>query len=339
MWESETISNTKNKRGRIVTIGSIEMFSDDWIDKEENSKLFDMVLLWLLDLADIDITSNRRESEIKEFTTIPSIEALSQVLKPCLQSNDELPRDFTKLFNISMNVDTEIVNHQATRLGTNNLFEFNFNKLPQVLKLYKTLNLPQEPLTLITPQFECPHPKLHCATFPPILREFEPPSLEQFDLDEHFAKENVKLFKLAKKCGLENISSSISSGPGSQHGQSLISDDDLEYFIMEAGDITGISHSMQFEEKNAKQILYLLFKQIIEFKKQDFGKQQTESIDYQGFDYSGIAADHEVSYNAGSAPRPTHVDLAPMNLNRNNLIDLDPNLHIGGSRALPSLHK
>ena len=56
-------------------------------------------------------------------------------------------------------------------------------------RLYETLGVPHDPLTLIPPQFECPMPKLSPATFPPAMREPAPPALDQFDLDEHFAKE------------------------------------------------------------------------------------------------------------------------------------------------------
>ena len=59
-------------------------------------------------------------------------------------------------------------------------------------RLYETLGVPHEPLTLIPPQFECPMPKLSPATFPPAMREPAPPALDQFDLDEHFAKEGAQ---------------------------------------------------------------------------------------------------------------------------------------------------
>ena len=34
------IYNAKNKKGKLVVVGSVEMFMDEYFDKEENSKLF-----------------------------------------------------------------------------------------------------------------------------------------------------------------------------------------------------------------------------------------------------------------------------------------------------------
>jgi phosphoenolpyruvate carboxylase len=39
IWESETVGDINNQRGRLVVLGSTEIFGDDWLDKEENSKL------------------------------------------------------------------------------------------------------------------------------------------------------------------------------------------------------------------------------------------------------------------------------------------------------------
>jgi hypothetical protein len=54
-----------------------------------------------------------------------------------------------------------------------------------IYRLYDTLGVPHEPLTLIPPQFECPLPNLSPATFPPAMREPAPPALDQFDLGEY----------------------------------------------------------------------------------------------------------------------------------------------------------
>jgi intraflagellar transport protein 52 len=111
---------------------------------------------------------------------------------------DELPRDFTKMFDTKM-------------------FRFDVDLLPQAVRLYDFLGVPHDPLTLIPPQFECPLPKLSPATFPPAMREPPPPALDQFDLDEHFAKEGLRLAQLTNKC---------------TNGE-----EDLEYYIAESGEI------------------------------------------------------------------------------------------------------
>lgn len=77
------------------------------------------------------------------------------------------------------------------------------NHLSFFQKLYETLGVPHEPLTLIPPQFECPMPRLSPATFPPAMREPAPPALDQFDLDEHFAKEGIVWCVM--ECGLNCV--------------------------------------------------------------------------------------------------------------------------------------
>ena len=81
------------------------------------------------------------------------------------------------------------------------------------------MNVKHEPLSLIAPQFECPLPPLDPAVFPPALREPAPPALDQFDLDEEFANEKIRLAQLTNKC----------------------SDEDIEFYVREAGDILGIT--------------------------------------------------------------------------------------------------
>lgn len=282
IWESETVAEVGAQRGRLVVLASVEIFSDDWIDKEENSKLCDVIFSWLLDEVDLDMTTDRTDSELTEFTPIPNIELLSQALKPCLQGLDELPRDFTKLFDLSM-------------------FGFDTSLIPETLRLYSLLGVPHEPLTLIPPQFECPLPKLTAATFPPAMREPPPPALDQFDLDEHFAKESVRLAQLTNKC---------SSGG-----------EDLDYYVAEGGEILGVVAQLPFGEKSAKHILFHVFKKITEYKKSDFGKtvQPSPAEAVPAFDYEGD--DGALAVVASPAPVfVAHVDLAPMKLTgRSNL--------------------
>jgi intraflagellar transport protein 52 len=295
MWEADTVSEAGGLRGRLVVIGSAEIFGDDWIDKEENTKLCDVLFSWLLQETEIDMTSDRLDSDISDCSPVPNIEALSQILKPCLQGMDDLPRDFTKLFDMSM-------------------FRFDVDLIPHTIQVYDTLGVPHEPLTLIPPQFECPLPKLMPATFPPAMREPAPPALDQFDLDEHFAKESPRLAQLTNKC---------TSG-----------EEDLEYYIAESGEILGVIPNLSFGERSAKHILYYIFKQIVEFKKQDPGKTDNGASGgdgyFGGYNSSPVAYEYDGSFQAASVEAvPTvsaalthiqHVDLAPMkDSNRGNL--------------------
>lgn len=280
------------------------MFGDDWIDKEENAKLCDVLFGWLLSEIDLDMTSDRQDADLSDYTPVPNVEALSQTLKPCLQGMDDLPRDFTKLFDM-------------------NMFKFDVDLIPLTIKVYSQLGVPHEPLTLIPPQFECPLPKLHAATFPPAMREPAPPALDQFDLDEHFAKEGLRLAQLTNKC--------------------TAGEEDLEYYISESGEILGVIQDLPYGERSAKHILFHIFRQIVEFKKQDTGKPfEMNGYDHQQhYDEHNNGAVSAYPYNGGfeapvveaqSAPvHIAHVDLAPMNHGASTkLKQLDPSLHFGG---------
>jgi len=305
VWEGETIQETGGQRGRLALLGSVDIFGDDWLDKEENSKLSDMVFAWLLGEAEFDMAASYgsgADSEIAEYAPVPHIESLSQNIKPCLQGMDDLPRDFTKMFDTGM-------------------FRFDTDLIPQTLKLYESLGVPHETLTLIPPQFEAPLPKLLPATFPPAMREPAPPALDQFDLDEHFAKEGLRLAQLTNKCtnGVE----------------------DLEYYIAESGEILGVMGQLPFGARSAKHILFHIFKQIVDFKKQDGGKSAEPLVEYgmdgggafaPAFEYDGLGGTE-----VDATPVPIHiarVDLAPMRLDSTSaagkLSALDPSLGFGG---------
>ncbi|XP_044026329.1 intraflagellar transport protein 52 homolog isoform X3 [Siniperca chuatsi] len=130
--------------GKLVVVGSCHMFSDQYIDKEENSKIMDVVLQWLMtdniQLNQIDA----EDPEITDYTMLPDAGCLSEQLRVCLQEGDENPKDFTSLFDVS-------------------LFNLSTDTLPQVISAYEQLNVKDEPLQLITPQFETPLPKLQPA--------------------------------------------------------------------------------------------------------------------------------------------------------------------------------
>eukprot|EP00602_Paraphysomonas_sp_CaronLab_P003680 CAMPEP_0185032264 /NCGR_PEP_ID=MMETSP1103-20130426/20213_1 /TAXON_ID=36769 /ORGANISM="Paraphysomonas bandaiensis, Strain Caron Lab Isolate" /LENGTH=597 /DNA_ID=CAMNT_0027568093 /DNA_START=46 /DNA_END=1839 /DNA_ORIENTATION=+ len=300
VWESETVAEVGALRGRMVVVGSVDIFGDDWLDKEENAKLSDMIFSWLLSDLEVDMTTDRHDGELLwDYTRIPHVESLSSTVKPCLQGMEELPKDFTRLFESKM-------------------FSFDTILIPEAVRLYQTLGVPHDPLTLIPPQFECPLPKLAPAIFPPAMREPPPPALDQFDLDEHFAKESLRLAQLTNKC---------------TNGE-----EDLEYYVAESGDILGVSAELPFGERTAKHILFHIFKQIVDFKKQDAGKSSHYNLDALGpapaYDYDGGDA---VEATAVAVTHISHVDLAPMkSTNRGNLEALQP-LESGFSFGGPAL--
>lgn len=155
---------------------------------------------------------------------MPDITSLADKLRSCLQESDDLPKDFTTLFN-------------------EKLFKFDTDLIPQALELYKNVGVKHEPLTLIPPQFETPMPALQAAVFPPTLKDLQPPSLELYDLDEQFASEKIKLAQLTNKC----------------------SDDDIEYYVKECGNVLGVSSQIN-EPDDPKAVLSYIFQEIVKYR-------------------------------------------------------------------------
>uniref|UniRef100_A0A8B9C3N9 Intraflagellar transport 52 n=2 Tax=Anserinae TaxID=2068722 RepID=A0A8B9C3N9_9AVES len=171
----------ESQGGKMAALGSCHMFSDQYLDKEENGKIMDVLFQWLT-TSDIHLNQmDMEDPEISDYTMLPDTAALSEQLRVCLQEGDENPRDFTKLFDTS-------------------LYQLDTTALPAVIKAYEQLNVKHEPLQLIQPQFETPLPVLQPAVFPPAFRELPPPPLELFDLDETFSSEKARLAEITNKC-------------------------------------------------------------------------------------------------------------------------------------------
>ncbi|EDV23358.1 uncharacterized protein TRIADDRAFT_57900 [Trichoplax adhaerens] len=173
--------SSKKSKGKLAVIGSVHIFSDTYIDKEENSKFWDILLRWLttdeIKLNNIDA----EDPELTDYHALPDITKLSEKLRVCLQESDEIPRDISQMFDHS-------------------LFQFDTTTVPDAVRAYTELSVKHEPLTLITPQFETPLPPLRPAVFPPQFRELPPPSLDLFDLDDYFSSERVRLAQITNKC-------------------------------------------------------------------------------------------------------------------------------------------
>ncbi|KAI8920091.1 hypothetical protein DFJ77DRAFT_427120 [Powellomyces hirtus] len=167
--------------GKLVVVGAAQMFSDSYLEKEENAKLLD-VLIQFCTTDKISLNSiDANEPDISDYHYLPSTAALSSTLRSCLQESEELPKDFTSMFDM-------------------NLFCFDTTLIPAAVKAYAELGVRKESLTLIQPQFETPLPPLSPATFPPTPIDLPPPSLELFDLDDSFASDRVRLAQLTNKC-------------------------------------------------------------------------------------------------------------------------------------------
>ena len=140
------------------------MFSDAYLDKEENEKVLDVLFQWMtgkLQLNAIDAEA----PDVSDYHFLPSTAKLSEDLRVCLQDGDEaglvhcmaidadrgvqIPRDFTKLIETPLHqLDTRMI--------------------PESIRLYDTLGLQHEALSLIPPVFETPLPPLQPAVRPVI---------------------------------------------------------------------------------------------------------------------------------------------------------------------------
>lgn len=170
---SYVFSYIQKGSGKVFLLGSWQLFSDIYFDSEENSKIFDFILKLIK--KDKSVRPFQPEKDIviengNSKTSVPNIEALSEKLKSCVQESPDISHNFLSQFK-------------------HNLFEANFNHLPEALDLYKKMSIPYAPLKLISPIFETPMLGLTPSVFPPILVDLEPPKLELFDLDDEFANQ------------------------------------------------------------------------------------------------------------------------------------------------------
>nr|XP_005986801.1 PREDICTED: intraflagellar transport protein 52 homolog [Latimeria chalumnae] len=222
---------SKNQGGKLAVLGSCHMFSDQYLDKEENSKIMDVVIQWL---TTNDILLNQidaEDPEVRDRHAVSTSQKLSQLVLLCMKPGDWIWKDFTSL------VDQYVLSIVLSCFCSSSLWS--------TFRAYEQLNVKHEPLQLIQPQFETPLPILQPAVFPPTFRELSPPTLDLFDLDEIFSSEKVRLAQLTNKC----------------------SDDDLEFYIRKCGDILGVTNKLPKDGRDAKHILEYIFFQVVEFKK------------------------------------------------------------------------
>ena len=139
--------------GRLMVVSSLQMFEDKWYGEEENAKLSEVLLWWLLYHPSVKLNLiDAEEPEISDYLHLPDVESLAERLRVCLESPEDLPRDSTTMFDLSM-------------------FKFDTELIPESVKSYELTNVKHEPLTLIQPEFHTPLPPFYPATVPPIHRE------------------------------------------------------------------------------------------------------------------------------------------------------------------------
>ena len=89
-------SNLSGEQGRVIVCGSSDIFSDAWLEKEENSQLCDVLFRFLL-RQNVSFDPSLGRSDFEEKELVPDIATLSHLVKPCLQENDPLPQDYKSL--------------------------------------------------------------------------------------------------------------------------------------------------------------------------------------------------------------------------------------------------
>lgn len=224
----ETKMNEFKKKGRVCVVGSVSMFHDTYIDKEENGKIFDTFVEYLVNGFELN-TIDAAEPEINDYINIPDHIHMSQQIKVCMYEGEldsAVSSDFMKILDSS-------------------LHSFNLKHWPMTLRLYEALNLSPPPLTLVEPQFELPMPPFTPAVFPPTFQELPMPPLELFDLDEQFSSPEIQLSQLANRS----------------------EEEDLVFFIEKAAEITGIASELTRAERTPKKIIELAVSKLMMFKR------------------------------------------------------------------------
>ncbi|KAH9589133.1 hypothetical protein LSM04_002684 [Trypanosoma melophagium] len=228
VWESNEVveHNNRKKQGKLLLIGSALVMEDSWFGKEENELLSTVLFDYMnhkVKLNQIDAD----EPDITDYNSVPDIASLSERLRVAVEQQEELPRDFTKLFQMeTFKLDTDII--------------------PEVIEAYKKLNVKQEPLTLIPPEFLTPLPPVKPAVFEPTHRDPMPPALDLFDLDEEFAPEKVRLSQLTNKCKPE----------------------DVQFYILQGAEILGVTKKLRSpRNRDPRALLDYVFRQVVQYKK------------------------------------------------------------------------
>src|SRR5690348_12830567 len=99
-----------------MVVGSVSVFDDTFIGRDDNALLATAVFRLLTEPLKVEAVDEDRP-EYQERTEIPDIEALAERYRSCLQESEDLPVDFTTLFD-------------------HTLFKLDTNLIPEAIKLY-----------------------------------------------------------------------------------------------------------------------------------------------------------------------------------------------------------
>ncbi|KAL7696949.1 intraflagellar transport protein component [Lotmaria passim] len=231
----------RRKQGKLLLIGTAQIFEDAWIDKEENSTLASVIFDYLdhklkLDQIDAD------EPDITDYHHLPDTASLSERLRVAVEQYEELPRDFTQLFDLET-------------------FKIDTDRIPDVVDTYQKLSVKLEPLTLIPPEFQTPLPPVKPAVFDAIHRDPAPPGLDLFDLDEEFAPERVRLSQLTNKCKADDVE---------------------YYILQAAEVMGVTKKLRSPRNRDPRALLDYIFRQVVDYKKVNSGPAASQELGQNG---------------------------------------------------------
>lgn len=288
----DTGSSKGCRYGRVIVVGSSDMFSDTWLEKEDNKATWDVLLLYGLyhDVKDsglkpmfqstdpfhytspppMDHQADEKRSSYSISTSItPDMESLSMRSKSCIEW------DWSKQqhLNAPQDTDTDRILTWKEWMQEDILSFEKTHIVAKIRDLYQKLDVPFEPLSLIRPKWECPMPPLQIAVYKPT---FGNPilniALEKFDLDEELSDPFESLNQCTYKYTKHILNpSSVKSNPnqddrslcanGCSLTSSSIRNEDLESYVKEVGhNIIHLSDPVC--EKGGKEILYSIFIQV-----------------------------------------------------------------------------
>ncbi|XP_050304982.1 intraflagellar transport protein 52 homolog [Anthonomus grandis grandis] len=220
--------------GKLVAVGSGHMFSDKYLEQENNDLMREVLLKFLQSNEQVHfLATDHDDMDVTDRNIVPETAELAEKPKLCLTdviSNTSVV-DYVKLFD-------------------HNVHSMNTHLLPATLKLYERLGVKHTGLKIITPKFEAPYPALQAAVFPPCFRELPPPSLELFDLDEAFSSVFSKLAQFTNKYVMSDA----------QNDEEKF----LSNYVKRCCKIVGSD-----EEESALKLLYNMGTEIAEFKSID----------------------------------------------------------------------
>lgn len=81
------VYHNAKSNGKMVVCGSVSMFSDDYLEQEENGKLMDFFLKYFFS-EEVDFDFPRDDNENNEYVHVPDIAEIADNLKSCFHEGE-----------------------------------------------------------------------------------------------------------------------------------------------------------------------------------------------------------------------------------------------------------